>query len=907
MLVSLLAILINGLCAPFVWRVAQRHAGLLLALVPAASFVWFSLQISEVAGGGVLFESLAWVPSLDVALGLRLDGLALLFALLITGIGALIVMYSGAYLRGHPQLGRFYIYLLVFMMAMLGLVLADDLIALFVFWELTSIASYLLISFNHEKAESRRAALQALLITAGGGLALLAGLVLLGIAADSWQLSQLQADVVQAHALFPAIMVLVLIGCFTKSAQFPFHLWLPNAMNAPTPVSAYLHSATMVKAGIYLLARLNPTLGGGMGWSTVLITLGALTALLGAVLAIRQYDLKRMLAYTTVTVLGQLTMLIGTNTSYGLQAFVLYLVAHSFYKGALFMAVGAIDHATGTRDIRRLSGLFTLMPLTGVAVGLAAFSNAGLPPFFGFIAKEFKYAGLIEMGSIGWTVTVVMILTNALLVAAAGLIFFKTFLGTPGKLNRNPHEVSPLMWVGPLLLAVGGLGLGAWNQWPEVWLINTAVQAVASEAVDVRLYLWGGITPALIASALTLGLGTIFYFNANAIRALANQLGSLWKFSGDLLWDKLLKRLFQFAGAVAGLFQHGSLRLHMALMTLVVSLCVLSGVLMMDTTAFEHQALSEVTVPGVLGCLLALGGAVGAAFMAGRLALVASLGASGLGLALFFVSINAPDVALTQLMVETLTVVFLAMVLRRMPAVPASGGSGAGANIWHAVVAVLFGLAVTLLIMTAVSQPLPGDLADWFLTNSLPNGYGSNVVNVILVDFRAVDTLGEILVVAIAALAASTLLGAGQLPDLKPRGLPEFGSLMLRQSMRPLATVLLVVSLAILWRGHNLPGGGFIGGLVAATGFTLLIVTFGRGMQRGLARIAPPTIIGIGLACAVSAGLFGLVAELSFMTGLWIELLGVKLGTPLLFDVGVFLTVFGSVMHMLRNLLGRTA
>ncbi|SES16925.1 hydrogen gas-evolving membrane-bound hydrogenase subunit E [Halopseudomonas bauzanensis] len=905
MLISLLGIFINGLCAPFVWRLAHRHAGLLLAVVPAASFIWFALQVPEISRGGALFESLAWVPALNITLGLRLDGLALLFALLITGIGTLIVMYSGAYLRDHRQLGRFYAYLLIFMTAMLGLVLADDLIAMFVFWEATSIASYLLISFNHEKAESRRAALQALLITGGGGLALLAGLVLLGIATDTWQFSQLQSEMVQGHALFPAIMVLVLIGCFTKSAQFPFHLWLPNAMNAPTPVSAYLHSATMVKAGIYLLARLNPTLGGGTGWSTVLITLGALTALLGAVLAIRQYDLKRMLAYTTVTVLGQLTMLIGTNTSYGLQAFVLYLVAHSFYKGALFMAVGAIDHATGTRDIRRLSGLFTLMPLTGIAVGLAAFSNAGLPPFFGFIAKEFKYAGLIEMGSIGWTVTVVMILTNALLVAAAGLIFLKTFLGSPGKLSHSPHEVSPLMWIGPLLLAVGGFGLGAGNQWPEIWLVNTAVQAIASEEVDVGLYLWGGITPAVIASALTLGLGTVFYFKADAVRALANRLGSIWTFSGDLLWDKLLKRLFRFAGAVAALFQHGSLRLHMALMTLVVSICVLFGMLMMKTTPFDGHALSEVSLPGVIGCLLALGGAAGAAFMAGRLALVASLGASGLGLALFFVSINAPDVALTQLMVETLTVVFLAMVLRRMPVVPASGGSGAGANIWHAAVAVVFGLAVTLLIMTAVSQPLPGDLADWFLVNSLPSGYGSNVVNVILVDFRAVDTLGEILVVAIAALAASTLLGVGQPPTAKPRGLPEFSSLMLRQGMRPLAAILFLVSLAILWRGHNLPGGGFIGGLVAATGFTLLIVTFGRGIQRGLARIAPPTIIGLGLACAVGAGLFGLAAELSFMTGLWVAPFGVKLGTPLLFDLGVFLTVFGSVMHMLRNLIGR--
>lgn len=907
MFTILLGILLNGLCAPLLWRFMQRHAGLVLAVVPAAGFVWFAMQVPALAEGGARFESLAWIPALDIALGLRLDGLALIFALLITGIGALVVMYSGAYLRGHPQLGRFYAYLLIFMMAMLGLVLADDLIAMFVFWELTSIASYLLISFNHEKAESRRAALQALLITGGGGLALLAGLVLLGIVADTWQLSQLQAELVQGHELFPAIVVLVLIGCFTKSAQFPFHLWLPNAMNAPTPVSAYLHSATMVKAGIYLLARLNPTLGGGMGWSSLLIGVGALTAVLGAILAIRQYDLKNMLAYTTVTVLGQLTMLVGTNTSYGLQAFVLYLLAHSFYKGALFMAVGAVDHATGTRDIRRLSGLFALMPLTGIAVGLAAFSNAGLPPFFGFIAKEFKYAGLIEMGAVGWTVTLVMILTNALLVAAAGLIFLRPFLGARCKLSHAPHEVSPMMWIGPLLLALGGFGLGVANQWPEIWLVNTAVQAIASEEVDVSLYLWGGLTPAVVASVLTLGLGTIFYVRADAVRALANQLGSIWRISGDLLWDRLLKQLFRFAGAVAALFQHGSLRLHMALMTLVVSITILSGIWVMNVAPFDSQTLSPLSLPGVIGCMLALGGAAGAALMAGRLALVASLGASGLGLALFFVSINAPDVALTQLMVETLTVVFLALVLRRMPAVPASGENSAGANTWHAVVAVLFGLAVTLLVMTAVSQPLPGDLAEWFLANSLPSGYGSNVVNVILVDFRAVDTLGEILVVAIAALAASTLLSSTPSSGRKPKGLPEFGSLMLRQSMRPLAMVLLAVSLTVLWRGHNLPGGGFIGGLIAATGFTILIVTFGRGIQRGLARVAPPTIIGLGLACAVGAGLFGLAAQLPFMTGFWIEPLGVKLGTPLLFDVGVFLTVFGSVMHMLRSLTGRAA
>lgn len=903
--VSLLAIALNALVAPWVWRVTPRHAGWLLALVPAACFAWFVTVIPVVASGEVLTASIAWVPALDVALTLRLDGLSLLFALLITGIGALIVLYSAGYLHDHHHLGRFYAYLLIFMMAMLGLVLADDLIAMFVFWELTSVASYLLITYQHEKAESRRAALQALLITGGGGLALLAGLVLLGIAGEAWQFSALEKAVVQAHTLFPAIMLLVLVGCFTKSAQFPFHLWLPNAMNAPTPVSAYLHSATMVKAGIYLLARLNPVLGGGTGWSTILIGLGALTAVLGAVLAIRQYDLKRMLAYTTVTVLGQLTMLIGTNTTYGLQAFVLYLVAHSFYKGALFMAVGAIDHSTGTRDLRHLGGLIKLMPVTGFAVGLAAFSNAGLPPFFGFIAKEFKYTGLMQMGSIGWTVTLVMILTNALLVAAAALIFFRTFLGKRGDWPGHPHEVSPFMWLGPLLLAIGGFSLGAWNHWPETWLVNTAVQSVATGPVEVNLYLWGGITPAVFASVLTLGLGAWFYFHADQVRYLATQLGKAWNYSGDLLWDLLLNRVFQVAGWVARQFQHGSLRLHMALMTLMISISVLGWALVVGVQPLQAENLSAITVPGVIGCLLALGGAAGAAFMPGRLALVASLGASGLGLALFFVSINAPDVALTQLMVETLTVVFLAVVLRRLPMVPASGSRYRRVNIWHGVVAVVLGLTVTLMIMTAVSQPLPGDLAEWFLANSLPGGYGSNVVNVILVDFRAVDTLGEIVVVAIAALGAATLLGAGQATDPKPKGMPEFGSVLLRQGMRPLAAILLVVSLVILWRGHNLPGGGFIGGLVAATGFTLLVVTFGRGIQRGLERITPPTLIGLGLACAVGAGFFGLASGLPYMSGHWVELAGIKLGTPLLFDIGVFLTVFGSVMHMLRNLIGR--
>jgi multicomponent Na+:H+ antiporter subunit A len=907
MLTAVLAIAVAALLAPMLTRRLDDRAGWILALAPLGGFVWFVSCIPAIAGGEVLVSSIAWVPALDIEVAMRLDGLSLLFALLITGIGALIVLYAGAYLSDHHHLARFYVYLLVFMMAMLGLVLADDLIVLFVFWELTSVASYLLIAFQHERAVSRRAALQALLITGGGGLALLAGLVLLGVAGEGWRFSEIDVAAVEGHGLYYAIMVLVLIGCFTKSAQVPFHLWLPNAMNAPTPVSAYLHSATMVKAGVYLLARLNPTFGGDGGWSLTLVVFGATTALVGAVLAIRQTDLKRLLAYTTVTVLGQLTMLIGTNTTYGLQAFVLYLLAHSLYKGALFMAVGAVDHATGTRELSRLGGLLRYMPLTGAAVALAAFSNAGLPPFFGFIAKEFKYAGLIEMGLTGWGVTAVMIVTNALLLAAAGLVFIRTFLGVRGHYPREPHEVTVPMWLGPMLLAVGGLVLGAWHHWPETWLVNAAVQVVARGHVDVALYLWGGITPAVIASLLTVSLGVVFYGFRHHVRRHIARWRVFWGVSGDLIWDRLLKRIFRFAAMLASGFQHGSLRLHMTMLSLVVTAVVFIALMLSSDNLLVGGQHAALTLPGVVGCLLALAGAGAAAVMRNRLALVVALGASGLGLALFFLGANAPDVAITQLMVETLTVVFLAFVLRTMPVIPSVGARRPSVRVFHAVIAGLFGLAVAAALIAAVNLPLAGNIASWYVENSYPGGHGGNVVNVILVDFRAFDTLGEIVVVALAGLAAATLLGGDPARASRIEGEPEFGSVLLRQGLRPLAALLVLASLVLLWRGHNLPGGGFIGGLVAATGFILLVLTFGNRLARGLLGVSPAVLIGIGLACAVGAGVIGLLAGEPFLKGLWSFPAGLPLGTPLLFDIGVFLTVFGSVMHMLQRLAGRAA
>jgi len=910
MLSSVGIIAVAMLLAPGLTRWLGERAAWVLAVAPLAVFGHFVSLVPEIASGSTLLESHVWVPALEVGLSFRLDGLSLLFALLVTGIGTLIVLYAGSYLSDHHHLGRFHAYLLGFMAAMLGMVLADDLIAMFVFWELTSVASFLLIGFQHDKPDSRRSALQALLITGGGGLALLAGLILLGTAGNSWQFSGLSAAAIESHALYPAILLLVLVGAFTKSAQLPFHLWLPNAMAAPTPVSAYLHSATMVKAGVYLLARLNPVLGGSTGWSTILITIGAATALVGAVLAIRQTDLKRVLAYTTVTVLGQLTMLLGTNTPYGLQAFAIYLVAHAFYKAALFMAVGAVDHATGTRQIAHLGGLIRYMPLTGFAVALAALSNAGLPPFFGFIAKEFKYAGLIELGLAGWITTAVMILTNALLLTAAGLVFVRTFLGREGPYPHRPHEVSLPMWIGPMLLAIGGFVFGAFNNIAEIWLIDAAVQAVARDAVSVKLYLWGGITPAVVASVLTVSLGVFFYLQRTRVRRRLSLWRVLWRVSGDMLWDRLLKRIFGFASQVADRFQHGSLRQHISLLVLAIAGFTLVGVLAALAAGGGIRwpiPTSPLSVAGVLGCVIAVAGAAAAAVMRGRVALVATLGTSGLGLALFFLAANAPDVAITQLMVETLTVIFLALVLRKLPPLSGVGSRKPAAKRFHAVVAAVIGTLVTALLLVSVSEPLPGNIARWYLDNSLPGGHGANVVNVILVDFRALDTLGEILVVALAGLAAATLLGGGRrrAGTAAEGGSEEFGSVLLRQGMKPLSALLLLMSLVLLWRGHNLPGGGFIGGLVAASAVVLLALGDGVARTRALLRIPPAILAAIGLAVAAGAGVIGLLRGEAFLTGSWTFPGGLPLGSPLLFDVGVFLTVLGAVLHMLLRLLDK--
>jgi len=485
---------------PLLYRFTRKWTGWVLALLPLTLVIYFVSHIEQVSKGEVIKVSYNWIPSLGISLSFFIDGLSMLFVLIIAGIGALVMLYTSGYLAGHRNLSRFYVYILIFMASMIGVVVSDNLITLFIFWELTSISSYLLIGFDHELEKSRAAALQALMVTGGGSLALLAGLILLGHISGSWQLSQLliQNGVYREHALYVPILLLILLGAFTKSAQVPFHFWLSAAMQAPTPVSAYLHSATMVKAGVYLLARLNPILGGTDEWHYIVTFVGALTMVIGGLLALPQTDLKRLLAYSTVSALGTMVMLLGFSTTLATKAAIVFLFVHALYKGSLFMMVGAVDHETGTRDVYSLSGLIKYMPITAAAAALAAFSMSGFPPLLGFISKELLYEAKIQAPNAALIIIIVGVVANMMNVAVAAIVGIRPFIGDKSVTPKEGHEAPVALWLGPLMLAGAGLILGLFPTLIADSLISPAVSAVQAEITIIKLKLWHNINTVLL-------------------------------------------------------------------------------------------------------------------------------------------------------------------------------------------------------------------------------------------------------------------------------------------------------------------------------------------------------------------------------------------------------------------------
>ncbi len=757
LVVAVLAGFVAALIAPVLARRWHNAAGWFVALLPLALTLYFAAQLPTIARGDTLTFAAPWVAELGLAFSFRADGLGVLFALLISGIGALVMIYAGGYLRGNPFLGRFYAWLLVFMASMLGVVLADNVLLLFVFWELTSISSYILIGFEHESASARAAALQAMLVTSAGGLAMLAGLLLLGQVSGSLELSTLltQGDALRASPLYPAAVILILLGAFAKSAQFPFHFWLPNAMQAPTPVSAYLHSATMVKAGVYLLARLNPALGGTDLWLYAVGGIGAVTMLLGGYLALTQTDLKRLLAYSTVSALGTLTLLIGLGTSLALKAMVVVVLGHALYKGALFLVAGAVDHESGTRDVTQLGGLARAMPITAIAASIAALSMAGVPPLLGFIAKELLYEVGLEFGT--WLASA--IITSALFtVFIASVVALGVFWGRATHTPKHAHEAPVSMWLGPVVLAGLGLVIGGASELVSAILIAPTVSAISGKTVAVKLALWHGLTPAFVLSLATVFVGVGLFFARNSIRRFLTR----WQWSGaEKTYALALDGMNALARGQTRVLQSGYLRRY--LMTIVLTTVGLAGVILLGQpvlsqlfhlrweTIWQDALFYELA----LAVLIVLA-TIAAVVSTSRLGAVAALGVVGYSISLIFLLFGAPDLAMTQFTVESLSVLLFVLVFYHLPRFTRL--STARARIRDAVIAALAGGLMTLFALFAVGVQFQPSISNYFIENALPLAHGRNVVNVILVDFRALDTLGEITVLGIAGLGVYALL-----------------------------------------------------------------------------------------------------------------------------------------------------
>ncbi len=757
MLTIILIGFLSAILAPFIHKYLPKISGVILSLVPISIFVYLFQMLPVIAQGEVIHLNYKWFSALNINLNFFIDGISLTFALLISGVGAIIVFYSSGYLHGHRKLGRFYGYLLFFMTSMLGVVLSDNILSLFIFWELTCISSYLLIGFNHEQERSRYAALQALLVTGGGGLALMAGLILLSYITGTYTLSEMldMNSVVTGHYLYVPVLILILLGAFTKSAQFPFHFWLPNAMEAPTPVSAYLHSVTMVKAGVFLLARLNPILSGPEIWQTTLLTFGGITMLMGAAMAIGQNDLKKILAYTTVSALGIMVFLIGLGGKYAITGAVTFLVVHALYKGGLFLVAGAIDHETGTRDIRKLSGLAKYLPLITVGAVLAALSYSGIPPFFGFIAKELIYEATAHAPFIASILTGAAILTNMFLVATAIMVGIIPFFGKYTETPKHPHHSPFSLWIGPVLLGVLGLIFGVFPYIPSQYLIAPSVLLVFA-AEGARLSLWHGFNIILLFSLITLIGGIAIYFLSNFIKKQQAIFDKIASVGPEAIYNLLLKGLVKFSTAQTNFFQSGNLK-HYFLWIFSFFICIIVfalykfGLLQHITLDFSGIYFYEALIIVII--LFAAYVAINSKYV---LASVAALGIVGYGVALIFALFSAPDLALTQFAIETLIVILLVLIVYKVPAFAKISLKKAKAR--DIVISAAVGITITTLMLIVFNSPADSKISSFFLENSYIMAHGRNVVNVILVDFRGFDTMGEITVLAIAAIGVYSLL-----------------------------------------------------------------------------------------------------------------------------------------------------
>jgi multicomponent Na+:H+ antiporter subunit A len=889
--------------SPWLYRLFKERTGtvlgLLILLSAAALWGWLlPLNVQH----QTLHMMLDWAPQLGIALSFQLDGLSYLMGLLITGIGGLIVIYGSVYLANHPAIPRFLSIVLLFMSAMLGLVLSGNALLLFMFWELTSITSFLLIGFDHDRPNARVAAWQALLVTGSGGLAMLAGFSLLFMISGTFEIQAWihQAQQIKQHALAPAAFILILLGAMTKSAQFPFHFWLPNAMEAPTPVSAYLHSATMVKAGVYLLARLFPLFGDMPIWGSTVPLIGIVTLTGGALLALGQTDLKRILAYTTVGALGGLVFLLGLGTPVAIKTVPVFLLAHALYKGSLFLVAGGIDHAVHNRNITELGKLSKAMPYTALAAMFSALAMVGFPPSLGFIAKELAYESILKTGSSLWT-----ILAVAGFSAMAGVALWLGFVPFWAKPARelHPHGETPALYIPPLILALLGFVTGIVPQATANILVKPAAMAVLPQVSTVKLTLWHGITPYLLLSTLTVLLAGIMYPLRHRFIELAARLWNKVHLIGPAnLYNKTLEAILAFAAWQTRLLQSGYLRVY-------VLFIVLTTIALTVYTAWTRLAgsfpLPDWTAPRFYDYMLTviiIVAAIAVTRTTSRLATIALLGSIGYSIAILFMLYSAPDLSMVQFAIETLTVILFVLVIYRLPKfiqrttrIP---------HVFDLMVSLASGGLMTLLMLLVSSHPGESSISDFYTRNSLSKAYGRNIVNVILVDFRGLDTMGEITVLTLATIGVLALIQL-TLSDKNISSMPQRKiqkSVLLESSALYMMPLLLIFSIFLLLRGHNKIGGGFVGGLVAASALMLYAIAISPEALRRLISIKPRLLVAGGLMIAMFSGLVGMTLEKPFMTGLWLpQTLPVidKVGTPILFDAGVYFVVIGVVLWIL--------
>ena len=929
---------VGSICAALLPSNARNAEAWLAGAFTLASAALLVVIYPQVAAGGVVRAALPWIPQLGLDLQLRIDGFAWMFALLITGIGGLVVFYARYYLSAADPVPRFFSFLLAFMGAMLGIVLSGNLIQMVVFWELTSFTSFMLIAYWYHRAEARRGAGMALTVTAAGGLCLLAAVLLIGEITGSYDLDRVleSGALIRAHAWYPLVLVLVLIGAFTKSAQFPFHFWLPHAMAAPTPVSAYLHSATMVKAGVFLLARLWPVLAGTDLWFALVCGAGLASLLIGAVAALFQRDIKGVLAYSTISHLGLITLLLGMNSALALIAAVFHMMNHATFKASLFMAAGIVDHETGTRDLRRLRGLSRTMPITATLAIVATAAMAGVPLLNGFLSKEMFFAETIFAGEAPWLrigMPAVATLASLFSVAYSVRLAHRTFFGPPSeKLPRAPHDPNRWMLAPSALLVCACILVGilpARTIGP--FLDGAARSLLGTQVPQYSLAVWHGLTLPLIMSTIALAGGIALYallyrFRDGALASapFARPLDGRRGFKVGMVVlmrsaDRLLNTL-------------STRRLQPQLALVIAAMVAIAGLTALERSGAGAPALLTPASPTfallwAIGAACAVGAAAQAKFH--RLAALIMSGGAGLITCLTFAWFSAPDLALTQISVEVVTLVLMLLGLRWLPKrfeidVPARRTPRARLRrVRDVLLALVAGTGLASLSYLIMTRPRGEGIARFFMEHALPDSGGRNVVNVILVDFRGFDTLGEITVVGIVALAVYKLLrrfrpapesmaapraqradashGATADPrESLPRGIMRVPAVLARLLL-PVAGV---ISVFFLMRGHNAPGGGFVGGLVLATAFLVQYMMSGTLWIESRMRIHPQYSIGLGLLMAGGAGAAAWLAARNFLANLtWhgsLPLIGeLHLSSTLLFDLGVYLLVVGATILML--------